>query len=55
VVNSQVVLGGILCVLVLALPSGIIPALQDLAQWTIGRIRIAFRTRSEVALQDGAL
>jgi len=54
VVNSQVVLGGILCVLVLALPSGIIPALQDLAQWSIGRIRIAFRARSEVALQDGA-
>ncbi len=55
VVNSQVVLGGILCVLVLALPSGLIPAMRDLLRWTMLRARMALHAGSDVAARRGAL
>jgi urea transport system permease protein len=48
-VNSQLVLGGILCVLVLALPNGIVPALQDSALWLVARLRIVLRRRTQIA------
>jgi len=48
-VNSQIVLGGTLCVLVLALPNGIIPALQDVCAWGFARLRGALNGRSQVA------
>jgi branched-chain amino acid transport system permease protein len=48
-VNSQLVLGAILCALVLALPGGIVPALQDLALWLFSRLRFVLRRRAQVA------
>lgn len=39
--NSQLVLGAILCLLVLALPNGIVPALGDVVVWLAGRVRRA--------------
>lgn len=53
-VNSQLVLGGILCLLVLALPSGIVPALRDALQWAASRIRTALRGGSGLAARRGA-
>jgi ABC-type branched-subunit amino acid transport system permease subunit len=47
--NSQLVLGGILCALVLALPNGIVPALQEAALWLVARLRIVLRRRAQVA------
>jgi branched-chain amino acid transport system permease protein len=53
-VNSQVVLGGILCILVLALPSGIVPALRDALLWIALRMRTASRAGADVAARRGA-
>jgi branched-chain amino acid transport system permease protein len=53
-VNSQLVLGGILCLLVLALPSGIVPALRDALVWATTRIRTALRPSSGLAARRGA-
>ena len=54
-VNSQLVLGGILCLLVLALPSGIVPALRDALLWAMLRIKTALRSGSELAARRSAL
>jgi branched-chain amino acid transport system permease protein len=53
-VNSQLVLGGILCLLVLALPSGIVPALRDVLVWATTRVRTALRPSSGLAARRGA-
>ncbi|HTT78342.1 MAG TPA: branched-chain amino acid ABC transporter permease [Stellaceae bacterium] len=53
--NSQLVLGAILCVLVLSLPNGIIPALQDAAAWLFGRTRLALAGRAPAAARKTAL
>jgi branched-chain amino acid transport system permease protein len=51
-VNSQLILGAILCALVLALPNGIVPALQELALWLFARLRIVRHRHAQVAAGD---
>jgi branched-chain amino acid transport system permease protein len=53
--NSQLVLGAILCLLVLSLPNGIIPALQEAAVWLFGRTRQALAGRAPAAARKTAL
>jgi ABC-type branched-subunit amino acid transport system permease subunit len=48
-VNSQLVLGAILCALVLVLPNGIVPALQEAAAWVVARLRIVLRRQAHIA------
>jgi ABC-type branched-subunit amino acid transport system permease subunit len=49
IVNSQLMLGAILCLLVLGLPNGIVPAVHDAAIWLFGRARLAFAGRAQTA------
>jgi urea transport system permease protein len=52
-INSQLVLGAILCLLVL--PNGIVPALQDATVRLFGRLRLALAGRTAAALRKTAL